>query len=214
LVGAAQTSSPAAAPESGDGSFALGLKAGTLGLGLDGTVAINPKLNLRASANWLDWTYGTSIEGVDYDVSPDFLSALILLDWHPFGNGFRLSGGVSLSRNSVALAAEPSLTLKVGNHEYRVDEIGTGDFDPVAPYVGLGYGNAVGGDGGWSFILDLGVLFQSYEVELTASGPIAEDPIFGPMFQPDLALEEEDIQDFLDRYRIYPVLAVGAAYRF
>jgi len=84
------------------------------------------------------------------------------------------------------------------------------DFDDIAPYVGLGYGRTFGEEAQWVFAFDLGVLFQTFDVSLSADGLLSQDP----EFQSDLKQEEEDVDDELDIIKVYPVLAFGVGYRF
>ena len=81
-----------------------------------------------------------------------------------------------------------------------------------APYIGLGYGNVVlDADKTWGFVFDIGIMWQgSPSVALSANGTKAGDSTF----QQDLAMEESDIQDDADVFRIYPVLSFGISYQF
>jgi hypothetical protein len=85
------------------------------------------------------------------------------------------------------------------------------DFDDIAPYVGIGWDTTFGKDNCFGLVFELGVLYQgSPDVNLVSSGPIASDPTF----QAELAKETAALQDDLDEYKFYPVVAVGLSYRF
>lgn len=194
--------------------FALGAKIGTLGPAIDGVMHLVPGLNLRGSLAYLKWDYDRTIDAIDYSLDMDFESAAALLDWYPFDGGFRISGGALFNDNTLNLSGAPNEPVEIGDHTYTPSQIGTisgsTSFDAVAPYVGIGFGNAVGPDTRWSFIFDLGVVFQTFEVNLQASGSMADNP----QFQSDLQKQEDRIQDDLDTIKIYPVLAFGLAYHF
>ncbi|MDE0839759.1 MAG: hypothetical protein OSB41_12005 [Kiritimatiellae bacterium] len=196
------------------GRPAVGVKIGTLGVAGEVTIPLTERINLRGVANYLEFTTDKKIDDIDYDLDLAFSSFGGYLDVHPFGNNFRVSGGVLSNGNEIDLDATPTGAVTIGNRVYPGGLIGTVsgliEFDEVAPYLGIGFGNATIGDGAWSFSFDLGVLFQSYDVTLTADGPAAGIPGFSD----DLAAEEEDIQDDLDGLEVYPVLAFGMAYRF
>lgn len=196
------------------GGAAAGLKVGTLGIGADVTVGLHKRFNLRVSGNYLNFEYDDTIDDLDYSLDVDYKTGIALLDIHPFANAFRISAGGVYSQNTVGLTGTPSEPEEIGDHTYSPEEIGDlkGDlsFDDFAPYVGIGFGHAVGEDQSVSFIFDLGVIYQSYEVELRATGPISQHP----QFQQDLQREEDDIQEDLDGYKVYPVLAVGIAFKF
>ncbi len=98
---------------------------------------------------------------------------------------------------------------------YTPEQIGTlsGDatFDEFAPYVGIGFGNAVADDVDLSFSFDLGLIFQGTpDVKLRSDGTAAGNPVFVA----DLQDEEDDLQDDADKFKIYPVLSFGISYCF
>jgi hypothetical protein len=196
------------------GGVATGVKIGTLGIGADVTVGLHERLNLRVNGNYLNFGYDDTIDDIDFELDLDFKSAIGMLDWHPFANGFRISAGAIYNGNQIELTATPTEPEKIGDNEYPPELIGDLEgeleFENVAPYVGIGFGHAVGENQRLSFIFDLGVIFQSYEVSLDATGPAAQLP----QFQQDLQREEDDIQEDLDGFKIYPVLSFGIAYKF
>ncbi len=207
------TKGAAAAPGDDSGILAVGAKVGTLGGTLEGHLGIVDRLNVRVGENYLRWGFDASVDEVDYDCDLDFLSTLVALDWFPFGNNFKLSGGVIFNQNEITLDGEPSGTIDIGDSTYPAAAVGTLhgklEFEPVAPYIGLGYGNPMLG-GRLTFLFNLGVVYQPYDVTLTADGPIS----MIPQFRGDLAQEEEDIEDEFNQFQIYPVLDFGIAYRF
>jgi len=194
----------------------LAAKVGTLGPGLEVTIGIVEGLNLRAGGNYCRVRHGGSIRDVDYDFDIKLASVPLLADWHPFANEFRISGGVIYNRNMADLDGTPNKNTTIGDHEYTPEDIGelSGSvrFKNWAPYIGLGYGNAVlDADKTWGFVFDIGIMWQgSPSVALSASGLMASDA----NFQHDLAIEESDIQDDADVFRIYPVLSFGISYQF
>lgn len=196
------------------GGFGAGIKVGTLGLGADVTVGLHEQLNLRANGNYLNFDYDRDIDNIEYNLDLDFASGMLLLDWHPFSNGFRISGGAVFNDSSMAVQGTPTEPEEIGDNTYPPELIGTirgkVEFEDVAAYVGIGFGNVVGEDQSLSFIFDLGIVFQSYELELSNDGAISQYP----PFQADLAKEEAKIQEDLDGYKVYPVIAFGIAYKF
>lgn len=193
---------------------ALGGTFGTLGLGGQATLQLRTGFNLRGALNWARFNLDIDSDNTAYDLDLDFRSVLALIDWHPFDTGLRFSGGIVLNNSSITVDATFSDWQEIGGVRYPPELIGriTGDvsMEQFVPYLGIGYGNAVGPATNWSFIFDLGVLFQTFEVELRATGPAAAYP----PFQRDLKQEEQDLQDELDKVKIYPVLTIGIAYHF
>ena len=197
--------------------FGVGLKVGTLGLGADLSLPIvSERLNLRVSQSYLDFSYDGTADDIDYEFTLEFNHLMVLADWHPFGNNFRLSAGPVWSRDStVKLRGTPTDDVTIGDHDYPPEAVGTLDgellFESVAPYVGIGFGNSIGPyDQSWSFVFDLGVILQTFDTTLSANGSAASSP----EFQADLKKEQDDLQEDLDQFKIYPVLQFGVAYHF
>ncbi len=195
--------------------WAVAAKAGTLGIGGDLITNLIPQVNLRGGVQWLGFDFDAQFDEVDYNVDVDLLHPLVMLDWHPFNGSFRVSGGVLFRSGDIQLEASSGTSLEIDGVTYPAVEVGVlrGDVDsrPVAPYIGIGWGNALGKTGRCGIITDFGVAFMgSPDVDLCATGPIASDPTF----RAQLAEEEKDIQDELDVFRIYPVLSISLYYRF
>ncbi|MFH0879143.1 MAG: hypothetical protein V2A34_05485 [Lentisphaerota bacterium] len=197
--------------------IALGAKIGTLGLGGDLTIGLFEVFNIRGGVNYANFSFNGTVRDIKYNYGVDYLSFPILADIHPFRNNFRISAGVLLNQdNKVKLDAAPNKNVTIGDDEYTPAQIGilngTIKFTRnAAPYVGIGFGNAVKEDTSWSFIFDLGVVFQTYDVELTSRGGTMSD---NPAFLLNLAKEEADVQDDFDKFEIYPVLSFGVGYHF
>lgn len=195
--------------------WAIAAKGGTLGLGGDLTTNLIPQVNLRAGVQWLDLGLSASFGDVDYDVDVGFLNPLVLIDWYPFKGSFRVSGGVLFNSSDIRLQARPSEAVEIGGATYTPAELGSlrgeAEWRSAAPYVGIGWGNALGKGGRWGFVTDLGVAFTgSPNIDLSATGPISADPTF----RARLAEEERDIQDELDAFKFYPVLSLSLFFRF
>ena len=196
--------------------FGIGVKVGTLGLGADLSLPIVPdRLNLRLSGNYLNYSYDGTADDIDYEFTLDFKTATLLADWHPFANNFRISAGVVRNDSKVKLDGTPTDEVTIGDRDYPPQLVGTLtgqlDFEDLAPYIGIGFGNAIGPyEQTWSFVFDLGVIIQTFDATLVSDGPLSGNPTF----QEDLKKEENELQDSLDRFKIYPVLQFGVAYHF
>jgi hypothetical protein len=112
---------------------------------------------------------------VEYDFKLKLATVDALLDYHPFGSSFRLSGGVIHNGNSIDVNARPNAngSYTINGRNYSAASVGQmkGDveFRKVAPYLGIGWGNAVQTTG-WGFGMDLGVAFQGARPGSAASG--------------------------------------------
>lgn len=196
---------------------AVGADIGTLGLGGKATVCILPEyLNVRGGYSWAELTVNSKIRDIEYDMDLSYGSFPVMVDWHPFGNHFRISAGAIFNNNSAGLKAKTTDKLKIGDMEFTPAQVGTlkGDIkfgNSTAPYVGLGFGNAVLPNQALSFVFDLGVFFTGYDLSLTSEGGTMSD---NPILLSNLEKEEKDAQEDLDKIKIYPVLSFGLAYHF
>lgn len=207
------------------GEVAVTAKGGTLGLGAELTVGISPQWNVRLGGNAFNYTdKSREVSGIVYDAKARLRTASGLLDFHPGGGGFRLSAGAiyndtKVDGNSLVPA---SGFYDIGGVQVPAALVGTLDgqikFDPVVPYVGLGWGNAVGPGRRVRFAADIGAMFQGKgKVTLTPQIP-AGSPLNNPAARAALQVlldrEEGDIANDVADYTVYPVVSIGVSYRF
>lgn len=188
---------------------------GTGGIGVELATQLNPNFTLRGGPQFLTWSADDTYSDVDYDVDIDAFNGNLFLDWYPTAGHFRLTGGMSAGSNEIDIDGRARNTVQIGNTVYTSAQVGTlngkVDMQDFAGYLGLGYGNAFLGSDRWSFSVDAGVrLSGKPDVELTASGPIAANPLF----QNDLERERQEIEDDLDFLQYYPLITFGVSYRF
>lgn len=193
--------------------FGIGPTIGTLGAGLEGSLRAGPYLGLRLDGSALSFGADRTISGVPYKFDAKLRSGGPVLDFYPFGGGFRLSGGVRIDGNKADVTSTPTSSIQVGSNTYTPAELGTlsGDveYKRVAPYLGLGYGGRVTS---WLELgIDAGVLYQGRpKVSLGATGAFANNP----MLQADLDQQRAAIQSKINWTEWYPVLMLSALFRF
>lgn len=197
------------------GRIAIAARTGTLGLGGDLMVNILSDLNLRLGIGAFSFSHDDDFSDIDYDFDLDLLTYPITLDWHPFEGDFHISGGIVINKTEVSLDSTYSGSVVINDTRYTAAEVGvlSGDltFDDIAPYVGIGWGNAFGKDRRWGFVTDLGVAFiGSPDVKLSTTGTLATTG----SFLADLAAEEDDLQNDVDDFKIYPVFSANLYFRF
>jgi hypothetical protein len=197
------------------GGLAIAGRSGTLGLGGELMLNLLPDVNSRFGVTFFPLSLGGELGDVEYDFDLDALTFPLSMDWYPFQNGFHLTAGAIFNETEVGLGTRSTASLTIGGTTYSAAQLGAvrGDvgFNQVAPYIGIGWGNAFGKEQRWGIVGDLGVAFLgSPRVVLSASGPVASDPAF----MQDLAQEESDLEDDLKILRFYPVLSISFFYRF
>jgi hypothetical protein len=196
----------------------LGLRVGTLGGGIELAHAFGETFGFRVSANGLNYDTTQTHQDVDYDAKLKLATAQLLFDWFPFSNNFRFSAGGMYNGNKLTLAGKPSGgTYTINGRTYQASELGTldgkVDFRKFAPYVGLGFGRPVGK--GLLVTGDVGVMFQgSPRSTLTATCGPAATPTNCAQLKSDVAAQQAQLDDDVQKYKYYPVLSIGLAYVF
>ncbi len=217
--------------------WAIVPEASTLGFGGHIVGKITPNFNARVGVN--AFGLGIDIEETDLDFEGDLnlFNVSSIIDIHPFKrSGFRISGGLIFGDNNFNGTADISEEVADGLGEVEVEgqsinvrdlninELATLDADieinnSVAPYIGIGGGNAVGESKGLGFWWNLGVVLGgSPEVELDSN--VSEETPEEIREEVEEAAddileeEEEELEDELDFINIYPVVSLGFSYQF
>ncbi len=221
----------AAAANAGDSALAGSVDLGTTGFGVELVGGFSPAINGRLG--FRGHTFDADIEGeasgsgaseLDYDGDFKLRGAFGLLDFYPLeGRRFHLTTGAVFNRSDVELEAscrDPA-GCEVGG-VVVVPGVGVGgvtinsvtadvDFDDVAGYFGLGFGNPLADQTGWSFRLEAGAVFLGEpSIELSSTGTCQSDADCRRALEREEAELEEDAKD----YEIYPVVNLGVSYRF
>jgi len=200
----------------------VGLAVGTTGISGSLTFPIySDKLNIRGTLNGFKYDTDITETDIEYNAEADLESYGLLLDWHPFGGGFRLSTGFYSNKNKITGDATPQEAVDIGGTLFEPEEIGTLQLDAgygrsFAPYAGIGWGNAISEDQRLSFSIDLGIMFTGdINVDLKASSPLADAlPSVRVSLEDALKQEEQDLEDDLAVADFWPVLNLGVSYRF
>ncbi len=202
------------------GDVGIGVKAGTLGAGVEVSFGLLDDLDLRGGINYIKFDFDSTISRVDYTMEPEFKNMTALLDWYPFSGAFRLTGGFSLNDNTVHLDGRVSRALipsQYSQYAYLTDLVsiqGTVEFNPFAPYAGIGWSSSHGASG-WGVSCDLGILFQGAATVSELSVVSGVDySVFQGGVDSYLEKQKKEIQDELDKYEYYPVASIMVNYHF
>lgn len=204
------------------GGIALGVSAGTLGIGLDATYGINERLNIRASYH--NYDYGTDLAGdgneLDYEGDLALDNFGLTVDFHPFAGAFRISAGLQNSDNGIAASGTCN---QPGGCEFGSAGIAQGDsatavvdMSGTHPYVGIGWGNAVSDGSPFGVIFDIGVMLQG-EPDVTVTASCAGDGVTAPsqtQCEAQAANEEQELQEDVEEFDLFPVVNLGLRWRF
>ena len=240
LALAAAVASPALAEEAN--GWRVGAHGGTAGVGASAAWDFHDKLAVRAIANRFNYDRKETVSGKRYKGKLELATFGLLLDWHPFDNGFRVSGGAMLNRNELS-ARTTGDDFKLGDSplNYQGEVRANVDFRNFAPYLGIGYDSGRGKKG-FGFYADAGAMFQG-KAQLTGKGNVSAtgrgitatcnftisrsgqanlDTSAGcttlrnvrPTVAADIRQEHKKLNDKLKNFKVYPVVALGVIYRF
>lgn len=200
---------------------ALTASAGTTGVGLHMSTSIQQNLNARVGVNGINYSFSGNTSDVDYDFKLKVNTFDALLDFFPGASEFRLTAGLAYNNNKVNAhgVSNNQGTYTINGQTYNAASLGTLDgqvrFRRIAPYLGIGYGNALAVEKGWSFSTDLGVYFQgSPSTSLSNSNCNLPTSAQCALLATNVDAENAKLRDKVKDYKYYPVLRVGVSYRF
>lgn len=193
--------------ESAESRLILGPNAGNLGVGPEAGLRLNDHFGLRVGSNYI--SLENEREGQDpefnFNVTPPAAGAM--LDYYPFRDVFRLTGGLRYSAETPDHIAGPS-AITIGGLPFTPSAgpaLGVGqDYVGYAPYGGLGLQSSFW-EGRLELVFDLGVYYRDPNIEAedarSAAGPEAE-------------ANAEGTEDELRLLGLYPIIGLSATYRF
>ncbi|MDY6900037.1 MAG: hypothetical protein SWZ49_18460 [Cyanobacteriota bacterium] len=204
--------------------WAVTPEIGTLGIGASVTKSVSPNINARVGLNAFSLDINDiEAEDTTADANVNLFNVSTLVDYHPSKkSGFRLTAGLVFNNNKIDGNVKPSNnTITINGVDYEQDKLESADVEAslgsndVAPYLGIGWGNAVKPGNRFAFSLNLGVMFNG-------SSKVTITPKFGPgatdadkaLINQDIADAEQDFNDEIDFLKVYPVLSIGASYHF
>ena len=217
--------------------WAIVPEVSTLGLGGNVVKQLTPNFNARVGINAFKLSINVEETEFDYEGDLNLFNVSTLVDFYPVkSSGFRISGGLVFNDNNIQGSADVSEQVTEELGEVEIDGIavdaselnldGLISFDndidlskSVAPYLGIGGGNAVGAGRGLGFWWNLGVVFSGApEVEIESNISNAVPATIREEVEAAanrvLEDEEQDLEDELDFLKVLPVLSLGVSYQF
>lgn len=201
------------------GDYSLGVKTGTLGIGVELARPIKKSLNLRLGLNRIQGHVSNFKMGsIEYDVDANATSINALLDWYPKNNKkFYFSGGFLLGNDHINPTPSPDFIfhgIKIGQalSRYKVDL--KVDYNDIAPYFSIGYSNKATKNKKWHYAVDAGFAYlgkanASFNIidKTTGKTPLG-------ISQAAINRELTRINKKLDDYKVWPVLSLTWSYQF
>jgi hypothetical protein len=194
---------------------------GSTGAGFHLVVPMETTLNGRFGVNGFQHDFDRTTNGVDYAIKGKLQTIDVLFDWYlREGSAFHLTGGLVYNGNRFDATAKPGQLGKftLNGTTYTASDVGTLsgriDYRKAAPYLGIGWGNALVAKGHWSFNTDLGAFFQGNpNVKLASVGCTTSQAVCDALVK-DVAAERLRLKDDIDDLKVYPVLRASLNYRF
>ena len=193
-------------------NYAVGLKAGTAGIGLEASVSITEKLNGRLAGAYFGYNTDGLITDMDpnitYAASASVLSIGALADYYPFKRLLSLSAGVYYLDFEMDGDGTPAESYTIDRRTFSPERIGRLSAkmnygSKIAPYAGIGLGNPVSAGSPLTFKLELGAMYTSSpKVQMEGEGMIAPT-----------ANQDRKLEDGMSDFNFYPVLNLGLSYR-
>lgn len=198
---------------SADNNFGLGIRAGTLGLGVEGRWKPLPLVDFRVGANAYEYEDDGNQAGVNYDATLDLDTVYITANFRFPVSPFRVTVGAFSNSNEFIMASADNASFNIGGVDFSAAEVGTltsvTSFASTSPYLGIGFDFELFGKTGLN--LDLGVLWQGEpDVTLEANGLAA-----GLVdFQSALETERLQLEDEMSSFKAWPVISLAFVYNF
>jgi hypothetical protein len=206
--------SPAMALVPGTG-LSIGVTGGTLGVGPEVGLKLNPLIGLRASASFLNFSGHGHVSDYGYEGHAHLGNFGGMVDLHPFLNGFRISAGVrDVSSNHIRFKGMATSDQTYGGVTFTPDEAGTLSgrirARSVAPVATIGFAHTV--LPGVYLGLDGGVLFQGHPrvTDIATTGELATNPSAQDSLNDQIGKLRNRVRD----YPYYPVAQLSLGYRF
>ena len=210
--------------------FGVGVKAGTVGAGVDLTVALTKTINARLSLTNVDIddeeeTITVGDEGaegdLDAELGMDFGANAIFIDWHVFNGTFHLTAGMMRHTGKVDFSGALVNGITIDGEDLDPSDFSSaigGEIslaDSFQPYLGFGWGRKAGDGGGISITVDVGValLDPSASFEATVNGGGANG-LSQSELNSRLRNLEDDAENDLDELEAWPMVALGLNYAF
>jgi hypothetical protein len=192
-----------------DNDFGLGVKVGTLGVGLEASWKPLPYMDIRVGTSSYDYDNDGKFGNIDYDAVFALDQYYATANFHFPVSPMRISAGIYSNGNEFLLVNDQLQDIGV----YPGGLIGTvtskTTFEGTAPYLGIGFDFTLAGKVGLN--LDLGVLWQGDpQVTLEVDGILGQDPGFQDVLETERQALEDDMSDF----KAWPVISLGFVYKF
>jgi len=199
--------------------FGVGVKAGTLGVGLEGRWSPLPWFDIRGGVNRYDFDDSGSQSGINYDATFALDNYFLTGNFRFPLSPFRVTAGAFSNGNELQMSSQDTAgaDFVIGGVAFTSADVGAlqsvTSFAGTAPYFGVGYDFELFGKMGLN--LDFGVLWQGEpNVSLLATGFDAAPPQLQAELGPALEAERLELENEISDYKAWPVVSLSFVYNF
>ncbi len=199
---------------------ALSYRVSTFGFGLDYNYRLRDTVTARLGYNFYGMGQDADSDGIQYDAKVKIAATWLLVDLHRADSPWRLSLGLSESGPRFEAQGTATGTVTFNDQTYTADKLGNIDVsikprNAIAPYVGIGYGQAVGKEDRFTFIADLGVLYVGAPTsKVIAECGTAVTSTECDQLVSDIRTEAAAREEEWRHLQWWPVLSIGFAMRW
>ncbi len=221
LTAQAQTQSPPNTTSANPSDFGIGLKLGTTGVGLDAIKSITPNVKVRLGISALNYSRTVNSNQIQVDGKLKLSGVSLLADYHPYASGLRLSGGLYIPKFEFGGDGSYAQTgtVNLNNRTYTSAQVpgvrGMASWSGAKPYLGIGYDGFNGAKAGEFFFgYDAGVAFIGKpKTSLVATcGTVSAATC--TQINADIQVEKASFDTRINKLKLFPVVHLGAGYRF
>ncbi|MEE8366374.1 MAG: hypothetical protein V3R76_11350 [Gammaproteobacteria bacterium] len=206
----------------------VGVKAGTIGAGIDLSMALTRTINLRASLTSIeiDDETDTFVVGdatdqgtIDATLNLDFGSSALLFDWYVFNGTFHITAGVLKNNGKIGFSGVLLDSADFGAITLTPADLVGGAIsgsisagESYEPYLGIGWGRKAGNDAGISLSVEIGVALLDPVADLNAT--LQGINLTQSEFDTAITEAENDLTQELDQLEAWPIISIGFNYAF
>lgn len=203
----------------------IGVSVGVHGIAIDYTWQLNKNIDVRFALTDMPFSDELEADGITYELEYERTNLAVLVDLMPWENGFHLTAGLFALEHQWLIDAKLNGDYYIGDGQWQANDLklhGEITYAAASPYLGLGWKNIFGENNHWAMTVEAGVMYVgSAAVDYGATGEVCDvgganciDSALGPVFQKNLAEEEQQLEEKLEDYEFWPVIQLGLNYKF
>jgi hypothetical protein len=199
-----------------ESDMSLGLRLGSLGIGVEFSKLLGDNFGFRVGGNYFSLTQTTTKQDISYDATLKLQAITGLLDWYPASRGsFHVTAGVITNPLTFSGIGKPSGNgnITINGTPYTQSQVGnltaSIKYPSASPYVGLGFGTPASKTGGFGVVFDIGAAIGKPKVALSSTNAGST-----PGLQQNINAQTATMQKDADKIPVWPVVSLGFVWKF